>query len=273
MKIAAAQIACCLGDIEANVRKMRDFAERAKKAGAGLVVFPEMADTGYSMSVIQKWATTWTEGAVPQLQEMAKGLGIGIISGVSEREAGAIYNSQVAIDASGRIAGKYRKTHLFGPAPIEEHKCFTPGDELVTLPWEKLRLGLTICYDLRFPEVYRLLACEQRADVFIISSAWPFPRAEHQRVLALARAIENQSYVILSNRVGKDDGVSSCGGSAIIDPYGVIVAAASADREELVVAEVAAETIRSVRDRMPVFTDRREELYTKRPEGRASTCH
>lgn len=264
MKIAAAQITCSRGDIDANVAKMRDFVERAKQAGAGLVVFPEMADTGYSISVIREQAKAWTEGAVPQLQKMAERLAIGIISGVSEREAGSIYNSQVAIDATGKIAGKYRKTHLFGPAPIEEHKCFTPGNELVSLSWGALRIGLTICYDLRFPEVYRILACEQAADVFIISSAWPFPRAEHLRVLAVARAIENQSYVILSNRVGKDDGVSSCGGSAIIDPYGVIVAAASADREELVVAEVSEETIRSVRDRMPVFADRREELYEKR---------
>ena len=269
MKIAAAQIACSRGDIDTNVGKMREFAERAKNAGAGLVVFPEMADTGYSMTIIQERATTWTEGAVPQLQETAAKLAIGIISGVSEREGGAIYNSQVVIDASGQVVGKYRKTHLFGPAPIEEHKCFSPGNELASLPWGALRLGLTICYDLRFPEVYRILACEQRTDVFIISSAWPFPRAEHLRVLALARAIENQSYVILSNRVGKDDGVSSCGGSAIIDPYGVIVAAASADREELVVAEVSAETIRSVRDRMPVFVDRREELYEKRAKGDA----
>jgi omega-amidase len=264
MKIAVAQIACSLGDVEANVRKMRDFSSRAKEAGAGLVVFPEMADTGYSMPVIQKHATAWTEGAVPRLQETAKELGIGIISGVSEREGGSIYNSQVAIDLSGQIVAKYRKIHLFGPPPIEEHKCFSPGNELVSFSIGDLRLGLTICYDLRFPEVYRALACGQEVNVFIISSAWPFPRAEHQRVLALARAIENQSYVVLSNRVGKDDGVSACGGSAIIDPYGVTVAAASADREELVVAEVSNEIIRSVRDRMPVFEDRREDVYGKR---------
>ena len=263
MKIAAAQIACSLGDVEANVRKMRDFSGRAKEAGAGLVVFPEMADTGYSMSVIQKSATAWTEGAVPRLQETAKELSIGIISGVSEREGGSIYNSQVAIDATGQIIAKYRKIHLFGPAPIEEHTCFVAGDELVSFGLGELCLGLTICYDLRFPELYRALACGQGANVFIISSAWPFPRAEHMRVLAIARAIENQSYVVLSNRVGKDEGVSACGGSAIIDPYGVTVATASADREELVVSEVSDEIIRSVRDRMPVFKDRRESVYGK----------
>jgi predicted amidohydrolase len=263
VKIAAAQIDCVLGDVDANVQKVREFSTRAREAGADLVVFPEMADTGYSMPVIQEHAMTWNEGAVPQLQEIAKTLRIGIISGVSERDGGSIYNSQVSIDAGGQIVAKYRKTHLFSPPPIEEDKCFTPGDELVSFPIGKLRLGLTICYDLRFPEVYRALACESGANVFIISAAWPFPRVEHLRILAAARAIENQSYVILSNRVGKDNGVSFCGNSAIIDAYGVTIAGASADREELIVGEVAEEVVRSVRGRMGIFEHRRPELYRR----------
>ncbi len=127
----------------------------------------------------------------------------------------------------------------------------------------RFRFGFSICYDLRFPEFYRKLATEDEANVFILSSAWPFPRVEHFRILATARAIENQSYVIASNRVGKDDGVPFCGSSAIIDPYGVVVASASADREELLVAEISLENLQSVRDRMPVFTDRRSDLYSK----------
>jgi predicted amidohydrolase len=263
MKIAAAQIACTLGDVAANVRKMRDFCSHAKEAGADIIVFPEMADTGYSMPVIQEHAKPWTEGAVPELQEIARTLRLGIISGLSEREGESIYNSQVFIDAGGRILAKYRKSHLFSRPPIEEDKCFSPGNEFVSCAAGKLRLGLTICYDLRFPEVYRTLACDQGANVFVISSAWPFPRVEHQRVLVTARAIENQSYVILSNRVGKDDGVTFCGSSAIIDAYGVVVAAASADREELIVAEVSEELIQSVRERMPIFEHRRADLYGK----------
>ena len=261
MKIAAAQIDCVLGDIDANVGKMRDFASRAKEAGAELIVFPEMADTGYAMPVIQKQATPWNKGAVPQLQEIARTLAIGIISGVSERDRESIYNSQVSINARGEIVAKYRKTHLFSPPPVEEHKCFAAGDELVSFAAGELRLGLTICYDLRFPEVYRTLACDQGVNIFIISSAWPFPRVEHQRVLAAARAIENQSYVVLSNRVGKDDGVAFCGSSAIIDAYGVVIAAASADREEVIMGEVSEDVIRAVRERMGVFEHRRPDVY------------
>jgi omega-amidase len=254
-------MACTLGDLAANLDKMRDFAQRAKTAGAELVVFPEMADTGYAMRVIREQARPWSEGAVPELQKIARALSLSIISGVSEKEAGLIYNSQVVIDATGAIVAKYRKTHLF--APIEEDKCCSPGQELVSVGLGPLQFGLTICYDLRFPEIYRTLALDRNVSVFIISSAWPFPRVEHQRILATARAIENQSYVILANRVGADDGVHFCGSSVVIDPYGVVVAAASADREELIMADLSREVVEVVRKRMPVFAHRRSDLYER----------
>jgi predicted amidohydrolase len=264
VKIAAAQIACSLGDLDANVRKMREFSSRAKEAGAELIVFPETADTGYSMRVIQSSARSWSEGAVPDLQGIARSRSLAIICGISEREGGSIYNSQVFIDAKGDVIGRYRKTHLFTAGSIGEDTCFSPGAEFASFPLGGFRLGLTICYDLRFPEVYRKLAIDEKADVFILSAAWPFPRLEHFRVLATARAIENQSYIIVSNRVGTDEGVTCCGSSAIIDPYGVTVAAASTDREELVLAEISEELVSSVRNRMAVFDQRRPELYGKR---------
>jgi omega-amidase len=264
MKVASAQISCVLGDVDANLRKIRDFSAQAREGGAELVVFPEAAETGYSMPVIQACATSWSEGAVPELQRIAKDLSIAIICGVSERDGGSIYNSQVFIDASGRVIGSYRKTHLFTAALIGEDACFTPGNELKSVPFGEVRLGLTICYDLRFPELYRALAIEEGVNVFINSAAWPFPRVEHFRILATARAIENQSYMIVSNRVGTDDGVTCCGSSAIIDPYGVVLASASTDREELIEAEVSEAAISSVRNKMAVFAHRRPDLYGKR---------
>ena len=261
MKIAVAQIACSPGDLSANLRTIREFAERAKTAGAELVVFPEMADTGYVMNVIRKQATPWTEGAVPELQEIARTLSMAIVCGVSESEGARIYNSQVVIDSSGTIVAKYRKTHLF--APIGEDKCCAPGHDLVSVAFGPFQLGLTICYDLRFPELYRALVVDHGTNVLIISSAWPFPRNEHLRLLALARAIENQSYVILANRVGRDDGAPFCGTSAVIDPAGIVVAAASPDRAELIVADLTQDVLETVRERMPVLTHRRSDLYEK----------
>jgi omega-amidase len=259
MKIAVAQMACTLGNVPANVEAIRAFCRRASETGADLIVFPEMADTGYSMGVIRKHASRWSEGAVPELQRMARTFSLAIVCGVSEREDNCIYNSQIVVDAAANIAAKYRKTHLF--APIEEDKCFAAGDRLVSLDFADFRVGLSICYDLRFPEVYRQLAVKENANVFIISAAWPFPRVEHFRALAVARAIENQSYVIAANRVGTDNGVTFCGSSMIIDPAGNLLAAASRDREELIDAEISLPALETVRSQMRVFDHRRADLY------------
>ena len=261
MKIAVAQISCSLGDPEANLLKVRDFSRRAKEAGAELVVFPEMTDTGYSMPVIQTHANHWNGGFVSKLQETARKLSIAIVSGVSERDGSAIYNSQVLIDSHGEIAAKYRKTHLYAVAPVEEQTCFARGDCFANFELGGVHFGFSICYDLRFPEMYRKLATAQNVSAFIVSSAWPFPRVEHFRTLAMARAIENQSYVVASNRVGKDDDLWFCGSSTIIDPRGVAIAAASADREELIHADLSEELVLSVRHRVGSFAHRREDLY------------
>ena len=262
MKVAVAQISCSLGDADANLLKVRDFTRRAKdEAGADLIVFPEMIDTGYSMPVIRANANHWKSGFVPGLQEIARKLSIAIVAGVSERNGSSIYNSQVLIDSHGNVPAKYRKTHLYAVAPVEEQTCFAPGNSFGSFALGGLHFGFSICYDLRFPEMYRKLVTEHDVDAFVISSAWPFPRVEHFRTLAMARAIENQSYVIGSNRVGKDDDLWFCGSSAIIDPRGVVVAAASADREELIAADLSEELVLSVRSRVKSLSHRREDLY------------
>jgi omega-amidase len=268
MRIAVAQIACALGDPEANLRKVREFCRRGKDTGAQLVLFPEMTDTGYSMPVINANAASWTDGFVPKLQQIARDYSIGIISGVSERENSYIYNSQVFVNAAGNVNSSYRKTHLYAVAPVEEQTCFAPGDSFTSFALDGLRFGFSICYDLRFPEMFRKLVIEQNVEAFVLSSAWPFPRIEHFQTLSLARAIENQAYVIASNRVGKDDDLWFCGSSAIIDPRGVVIAAASADREELIHADLSEELVHSVRNRVQSLAHRREDLYIEPANAR-----
>ena len=261
MNVGAAQISCSLGDPKANLLKVRDFSSRARDAGVELIVFPEMTDTGYSMSAIRAHANSWTNGFVPGLQEIAANLSIAIVCGVSEKDNASVYNSLVFVDRQGEIAAKYRKTHLYAVAPVEEQNCFASGDTFGSFALGNLRFGFSICYDLRFPEMYRKLVVEQNVDAFVVSSAWPFPRIEHFRTLALARAIENQSYVIASNRVGKDEELWFCGSSAIIDPRGVTIASASADREELIQADLSQEPVLSVRSRVESLAHRRLDLY------------
>ena len=261
MKVAAAQISCALGDFDANLRKIADFASRAKKSGAEFVVFPEMSDTGYSMPVIQKHARTWDEGAMNELEEIAWRNSILIAAGISERENESIFNTQVLINPKGEQIAKYRKTHLVTAAPLDERVCLSPGSEFVSAKIDNFNVGLSICYDLRFPEMARTLVVKHGANVIVNSSAWPVVRAEHLRILALARAVENQSYFIIANRVGTDDNVTFCGGSLIVDPGGKILAAAPADREEMIEAEISTDVITQVRDVVRVFDHRRPELY------------
>jgi len=261
MRVTAAQISCVLGDRAANLRKVRDFASRAKRSGAELIVFPEMIDTGYSMPTIKEHAAFWKEGAVPELQKIAKELVIGIVCGISDRDGESIYNAQVFVDANGKIIAKYRKTHLVTATPLDERSCLSPGNEFIGRRWGEFNIGLTICYDLRFPEVCRTLAVGHNVNAFVTSSAWPSVRVGHLQVLARSRAIENQCYLILANRVGTDDGVTFCGSSAIIDPSGAILAAASVDREELLEAEISKDGINAVRTQMAVFAHRRSDLY------------
>jgi len=261
MKIAAAQISCVLGDFTANLRKARNFAVLAKKSGAELIVFPEMVDTGYSMPVIQKHAKKWSDGAVPELRKIAKEISIAVVAGISDRDGASIFNSQVLVNAQGEVVAKYRKTHLVTAAPLDERVCLSPGNEFVSCKVENFNVGLSICYDLRFPEMARTLVVDRGANVIVNSSAWPVVRAEHLRIFALARAVENQSYLIIANRVGTDDGVTFAGSSLIVDPSGAIVAAASPDREELIQADISEQVIADVRTRVTVFAHRRPELY------------
>src|SRR5438067_1487869 len=251
MKVAAAQISCALGDFAANLRKIRDFAALAKKSRAELIVFPEMVDTGYSMPVIQKHSRAWSDGAVVELQEIAKENSIAIVAGISDRDGESIFNAQVLVNAQGEIVAKYRKTHLVTAPPLDERVCLSPGNEFVSCKLGNFTVGLSICYDLRFPEMARTLVTERRANMIVNSSAWPIVRAEHLRILALARAVENQSYFIIANRVGTDDGVTLCGGSLILDPSGEILAAGSPDQEEVIEAEISEQVIVDVRKRVP----------------------
>ena len=150
---------------------------------------------------------------------------------------------------------------------LKNTSAFLRGDALTSFAFGGLRFGFSICYDLRFPEMYRKLVIEQNANALIVSSAWPFPRVGHLRKLAMARAIENQSYVIAASRVGADDGVSFCGTSSIIDPGGLIVASASQDREELIQAELSEELVSSTRR----FVLRRKQIPFLSVDGLAAT--
>lgn len=260
MKIAVAQVNCSLGDVTSNCKQITSFAKRARGLGADVVIFPEMIDTGYEMLTVVKNASKWDGLPFVTAKQAAADLGLYVICGLSEREEGNIYNSLGVFEPAGDLIGKYRKTHLFSGSPVHEQRYLTQGNSLTVVRVGDMTFGLLICYDLRFPEISRMLVLNG-AEVLVVCSAWPFPRDAHWKTLLAARAIENQVYVVAANRIGSDGPLTFCGSSCIVDPLGVTLTGGSHDSEELLISEISPEVVVSVRGSAPVLQDRRKDLY------------
>jgi omega-amidase len=191
---------------------------------------------------------------------LASQLGIWIVCGLSERERDDVYNAVAVVDRKGRLVARYRKAHLF--TPVGEGRFLKRGDSLTLATIEGMRWGVMVCYDLRFPEMARSLALKG-AEVIVVPSAFPFPRINHWCTLLASRAIENQLYIIGANRAGVDRDLWFCGSSRVVDPYGVLVASAPEVGERLLFAEIVKGRVSEARSSMPVFEDRRPELYAQ----------
>ncbi|MFO8009411.1 MAG: nitrilase-related carbon-nitrogen hydrolase [Dehalococcoidia bacterium] len=263
MKIALAQIDCIPGDIEANCSRIMETARQAGEQGCGVLFLPELVDTGYEMRTVERTASVWPGLPFNTTQNASRNNSINIICGLSERQGDAIYNSLAVFSPDGSLIGKYRKTHLIPIAPIHEDRYITPGNSLELVEIGGINWGLLICYDLRFPEISRaltLMGCHALA----VCASWPFPREAHWMALARARAIENQSHVIACNRVGTDGPLTFCGSSCVINAEGKVLAQGSQDREEIIMADINAEEVDSIRAAMPVLKGRRQDLYHSR---------
>jgi predicted amidohydrolase len=174
-----------------------------------------------------------------------------------------VANTSIFIDSEGQTAGIYQKTHLF--SLFHEEQFIEAGNSLclVNTPWG--RTGLSICYDIRFPELYRTYALKG-AVVVLSPMAFPYPRLLHWKILSRARAIENQLFLVATNRVGTEDlgsegKVTYFGSSVIIDPWGETVVEGSEEREELLTVTIDLARVEEVRSSMSVFADRRPDLY------------
>jgi omega-amidase len=259
MRIGLSQISCVTDDPKSNVKKIIAYARQAAESGCQVVIFPEMSDTGYLLSTVPNIADS--DGrALAAIASVAASANIWIVAGLSEKSEGLIYNSVAVIAPTGNVVTRYRKTHLFRPAPIEEDKVFSRGTHMTQCEIAGTLWGFSICYDLRFPELYRGYAIGG-CKVLTNCTAWPLMRAAHWETLIRARAIENQCYFLGANRVGKDGGFEFCGRSSIVSPYGEIVALGSENREELVIGEIDFSQVDAYRSAIPVLEDRRPDIY------------
>jgi len=258
LTIALAQTDIILGDKAANMAVGRQMAAQAAAQDAELLVFPELWNTGYALSQVSMLAESlWHGPTSAELLSWANEFDMWIVGTMLERTAAGTFNSAALFGPAGQIVGPYRKIHRFGPMAEDrwlEAGC-TPG--IFDLPWGKT--GVAICYDLRFPELFRSYAVAG-ARLILLPSEWPHPRLHHWRTLVQARAIENQCFVAAVNRVGHDQHNTFCGHSLLVGPWGEIIAEAD-ETATLLVATIDLTKTEEARTRIPSLKDRRPECY------------
>lgn len=258
LTVSLGQIDVTLGESETNLARVRAFAAEAARRGSDLVVFPELWSTGYDLTRAAHHATPVDAGVFAAVAAVAREHQIHIVgSCLAALPDGGVGNTLVFYDTEGRPLAVYSKLHLF--RLMDEDQYLTAGGDpvLAQTPWGPM--GLAICYDLRFPELFRAYALAEAAAV-IVPAEWPHPRLSHWRTLLRARAIENQMFVIACNRVGTSTDTTFCGHSCIIDPWGETVVEGG-EAEMLLTAEIDLARVATVRAQIPVFRDRRPEAY------------
>lgn len=257
LNISLAQMNIRLGDVRKNYNTMQQWSEEAARRGSHLVVLPELWSTGYALEQSKELASVLNSGMFSEVTTVAQQNKISIIGSILEKRGVEVTNSAAFFAPNGRMMGVYRKIHLF--RLMDEDKWLQPGSSPLTidLPWGET--GLAICYDLRFPELFRQYAVNG-AKMIIIPAEWPAARVEHWRALLVARAIENQCYIVACNAVGETGDTVFGGHSMIVDPWGKIVIEGG-ESPMLLTAEIEMDMVDDVRQRIPVFDDRRPDLY------------
>ena len=225
---------------------VRDAAAR----GAQLVVLPEMCATGFTMDA-HLWAESLEGERAARLANLARQAGVGIIAGLATRDADGARNAAVVFDARGEIDGVYYKQRLF--AYGGEEGPYRPGDEPVVLNVGGVRVSPFVCYDLRFPELFRAVARD--VDAIVLVANWPSSRRAHWDVLTRARAIENQCYFIAVNRTGEGGGIAYDGGSSAYDPWGESLVAAPPAAGQVPIVELRTAEVDRVRLKFPFLED------------------
>lgn len=265
MRLALAQLGVEPGDVDGNVERAVAAIDRAADEGADLVVLPELFTVGYfAFDLYRRLAEPLDGESLTRVREVAADRDVGLLAGSIVEDLAAsdegpadegLANTSVLFDRDGDRLATYRKHHLFGYESAEA-TLLTPGESLGVATFDGFSVGITTCYDLRFPELYRDLT-DAGATLVCVPSAWPYPRVEHWELLPRTRAVENQLFVATANGTGTFDDAELLGRSTVVDPWGTVLAA-SADEPALVTAEVDPGRVERVRDEFPALRDRRD---------------
>ncbi len=244
------------GQNEANLETALRHLEELASNNVSLAVLPEMFSCSFDNENLNDHSKV-SDKIIEKLSFFAREKQMAIVGTLPQREKDQIFNTMVFIDVDGKVKGQYRKLHLF--RLTGEHLYYTAGNEIVIIDSSFGRVGLMICYDLRFPELARSMFLKN-VQMIIVSAQWPEPRKDHWRTLIKARAIENQLFMICSNRTGMDDDLQFPGMSMVVDPLGNILTEAGSD-DGSTFAKIEMKRIQNVRALIPCSTDRRQDVY------------
>ena len=252
MRVAALQSDIVWEDPPANFARLDPWIATAASAGVRLLALPEMFACGFTMRT-DRVAEPVGGPSTAFLADRAARHGLWLAGSIPELEAGAAKprNTLILAGPDGEIH-RYHKIHPFSYAG--EHEHYQAGTEFTTVSIEGLRTTFFICYDLRFADEFWATAAD--TDLYVVVANWPEPRRHHWQTLLMARAIENQAYVLAANRVGVGGALRYTGDSRILDPTGAVLAAAS-EQETLLISDVDAARVTEVRAAFPFFPDRR----------------
>jgi deaminated glutathione amidase len=256
-------------DKAANLEKAEQLVARAAATGADVVVLPEKWNAIGSPDVLHGAAETLDDGeSVQAMAAWARQHGIALVGGsITERREGRekLSNTSIVFDSEGSIVGVYRKIHMFdvdvGGHVYRESDAEEPGDEPVVVDVEGWPTGLTVCYDVRFPELYRILALQGAELVTVPAHFTLYTGKDHWELLLRARAVENQYFVAAAAQIGETlPGRLSYGRSLIADPWGIVVAVAP-DEETVISAELDRRRLEDVRAKLPSLASRQADAY------------
>ncbi|MGR4851179.1 carbon-nitrogen family hydrolase [Streptomyces sp. LARHCF252] len=255
MRASVIQIAVDEGEsVESRRRRVASLVR--EQAGADLVVLPELWTTGaFAYEEFGREAEPLEGPTYEAMAKAASDAGVWLHAGsIPERDPdGPLYNTSLVFSPSGDLAAAYRKIHRFG-FDKGEAVLMGAGAELVTVRLPETVLGLSTCYDLRFPELFRGLV-DAGAETLVVSAGWPERRRSHWTLLAQARAVENQSFVVACGTAGTHAGVPQAGHSIVVDPWGEVLARAGAD-EEVLTVEFDPGKVATTREQFPALKDR-----------------
>lgn len=231
-----------ISKIEGLLEEMQDKVDA--------LIFPELTLTGFSMN-IKQIAEDIDGIGIKFFMNLSERINTNVFAGFAERTENGVYNSLIHFNPQGLIAARYRKIHPFSYG--QEDKFYNSSKEIVITGINKTKIGLSICYDLRFPELYRLYA-KERVGLIINIANWPIPRIEHWKSLLKARAIENQCFVIGVNRTGADPFHTYNGCSSVFDPTGKEILIAD-EKEKIYLVEFDLSLVDEVRNKLPFLND------------------